>query len=62
MVALCIGVEQLVGVVQLMENHKQMEGIKEHQQIMEQQMDIIKRRADVWKSEKVFDDHVVNIM
>merc|ERR1711892_40711 len=58
MVALCIGVEQLVGLVQLLDNHKQVEGMKEHLRIMERQLEIIKRRADMWKTDRDTDEHV----
>ena len=38
------------------------EGIKEHLRIMERQLEIIKRRADMWKTDRDSDEHVVNIM
>jgi hypothetical protein len=38
------------------------DSIKEHMKILERQLEIIKRRADMWKAERSTDDHVVNIM
>jgi len=61
MVAMCLGVEQLVGLIQLLDNHW-MEDMQEDLINMDKQLQIIKRRAESWKNDRNTNDHIVNIM
>jgi len=61
MVALCLGVEQLIGLIQLLDNHW-MEDMQEDLNNMDKQLQIIKRRAELWKNDRNINEHIVNIM